>query len=60
MAAFLWIRAALLLFLTTFVVGFGLTESGNSYIVDTSAGLIFTGMPSIKPLTLSELTLTFV
>ena len=25
------------------VWGFGLTESGNSYIVDTEGGLIFTG-----------------
>ncbi|KIJ53623.1 polysaccharide lyase family 4 protein [Sphaerobolus stellatus SS14] len=28
--------------LATTVAGFGLTESGNSYIVDTSGGLIFT------------------
>jgi hypothetical protein len=27
----------------TATLGFGLTESGNSYIVDTSGGLIFTG-----------------
>ena len=24
--------------------GFGLTESGSSFIVDTNAGLVFTGM----------------
>lgn len=34
--------ATLLASLCSTVAGFGLTESGDSYIVDTSAGLIFT------------------
>ncbi|PBK70971.1 polysaccharide lyase family 4 protein [Armillaria solidipes] len=32
------------------VAGFGLTESGDSYIVDTSAGLIFTGASMVPDL----------
>lgn len=36
--------------------GFGLTESGNKYIVDTSGGLIFTG----KTLLFNKLCLTLL
>jgi len=43
MGAEFWIRAGMALCLAALSLGFGLTEPENSYIVDTSAGLIFTG-----------------
>ena len=33
---------------TPSLAAFGLTESGNSWTVDTNAGLVFTGKPSVQ------------
>jgi hypothetical protein len=50
-----WVALAALVqtsfFITSAFAAFGLTESGNTYTVDTNAGLVFKGVfaPSVEP-----------